>query len=100
MSASSDDALTIKQIPALVPSRPAVTTIYRWIERGIRAQDGTAIKLRSFKSAGRRMVLRTDLEEFLSRCRDADRVAERHPAGATYNRAAFEAAQALEDLGA
>lgn len=52
--------ISIKEASGLLPGRPHVSTIWRWIERGVGGH-----RLPCFKIGGHRYISRTDLESFI-----------------------------------
>jgi hypothetical protein len=62
MSISSDDYLSLKQVSALLPGRPNLSTLHRWRLRGIRG-----LRLETTLIGGRRFVAREALRDFVTR---------------------------------
>lgn len=61
--------LTLAQAAQLVPSRPSVATIFRWVS--LHGGPGKR-RLASVRVAGRRMIRRNDLETFLASMNDSE----------------------------
>lgn len=59
--------LSLSEASALIPGRPSISTVHRWISRGI---DGH--HLPSVKVGGRRMIVLSDLENFLLALNDKE----------------------------
>ena len=103
-------ALTFAQAAKLLPKgtegrRIHPTTIWRWARRGVRAADGTRIRLRITKIGGRNYVVLQELENFfrqLSRLPSKDnahRGVERAEAPMPNHSAHTRAAEVLRQLG-
>lgn len=62
------DVITPDRIPLAALARELdldVSTLYRWILRGVRGRNGARVRLQAFKLAGRTFVRRDDLESFI-----------------------------------
>lgn len=59
----SDPFLTVHEAAALLPGRPHVATIRRWLSRGARG-----IRLECVKIGGRTFVRQSALERFVEAC--------------------------------
>lgn len=55
------DYIRLNQVPSQVPGRPTISTIFRWMQRGVRG-----VRLRGTLIGGRRYVKRDDLDAFLA----------------------------------
>ena len=87
------DLIAIRDLPGLLPGRPSLPTIYRWISRGI---DG--IRLASVRVGGRRFVNKAALVAFVEAL-SADPPGKRiEPAGAARRRTARQAESVKEYL--
>ncbi len=63
MSAIMDqDLISIKQAAKLIPTRPHIATIWRWIEHGCRGH-----KLQSWLVGGQRFTSRDAIEDFFAK---------------------------------
>ncbi|MDZ4689521.1 MAG: DUF1580 domain-containing protein [Planctomycetaceae bacterium] len=60
------NAIPLNEVPAYVPGRPSVPTVWRWILSGVKGPNGERIELRSFKVAGKRFVNRDAVREFIA----------------------------------
>lgn len=60
---SCEHLLTIAQAAREAPGRPNVSTIFRWIQRGVRN-----VRLESNLVGGRRFTSREALQRFIARC--------------------------------
>ena len=58
----SDSLLTISQAAKSLPTRPNVSTVWRWIQRGVRG-----VKLDSVVVGGRRLTSKEALQSFVER---------------------------------
>ena len=56
-----EDAVSVKQARELIPGRPDISTIHRWINKGL---DG--VKLKSVKAGGKRFTTKHWLNEFFA----------------------------------
>ena len=66
LSSLDDSNHRIAELPAVIPGRPSVQSIWRWILLGILAADGKRVKLASLKIGGRRVVSRSAIDEFIA----------------------------------
>jgi hypothetical protein len=82
----------------LIPGRPSVQTVMRWILSGIQGPNGDRLKLASFKVAGRRYVTREGVAEFIA-ASNSDDETQRKPSATEIARRSAEAGRALEALG-
>ena len=83
----------VTQVSKLVPGRPHVTTIWRWVLAGAGGR-----RLRSIKVGGRRFILGQDLLDFMAaESEPAECTPTRSPAAR--RRASERAACELEKLG-
>ncbi len=57
----SESAVPIKHAPSLVPGRPHISTIWRWVLKGVRG-----VKLETFVSGGRRFTTHQAIERFIA----------------------------------
>lgn len=67
----NDDFLSPKDAAKIIPGRPHISTVWRWMNRGVRGR-----RLRSTLIGGRRYIPREAIREFLTAPSDWDRVAE------------------------
>ena len=58
---STENSLSISAAANSLPGRPNVSTVWRWISRGVRG-----VKLQTFCVGGRRYVTKESLENFLA----------------------------------
>lgn len=75
----SQEFLTLAEATRVVPGRPTIGTLWRWITRGIR---GGEVRLDSMCVGGRRFVTRQAINEFLAHCGQAAEASARaceHP---------------------
>lgn len=78
---AAEKLIPIRQLPRHIPGRPHLSTIFRWLSRGVRG-----IRLASVRVGGRRFVSPAQIENFIaavtsagaesSPSRDTARVAE------------------------
>lgn len=63
------ELLNTAQVCALIPGRKGDgihrATLHRWVKDGVKAPDGSRIKLPSFLLGGHRMYRREDVELFI-----------------------------------
>jgi hypothetical protein len=62
------DLVTPDRVPLIELAKQLdvnVSSLYRWIQRGVRARNGQRVRLVVFKLAGRTHVRREDLEAFI-----------------------------------
>lgn len=59
--------LSLSEASALIPSRPSIPTVHRWMTRGVNGH-----RLPSVKVGGKRMVFLNDLENFLLALNDRE----------------------------
>ena len=69
--AMDGEFLSPKDASKLIPGRPHISTVWRWMNRGVRGR-----RLRSTLIGGRRYIPREAIREFLTAPSDWDRVAE------------------------
>ncbi len=68
---AKSDYLSINDVAAASPGNPHVSTVWRWVTDGVRAQNGKRVFL-DFTRVGRRIyVPRTALEAFFAELRSA-----------------------------
>jgi Protein of unknown function (DUF1580) len=60
LNISSDQYVSLRQAAKLIPSRPHVSTLWRWMFRGVRGR-----KLKSTLIGGHRFLAIADIEQFL-----------------------------------
>lgn len=60
-----DELLTISQVAQRLPTRPNISTVFRWVTRGVRNR-----KLETVLIGGRRYVRASDLIAFLTGLND------------------------------
>ena len=70
LSTSAEHYLTISEASKNIPGRPSVSTIWRWINKGIGANS---IKLKSIRVGGKRYTTSEMIDEFLIELNDLDR---------------------------
>lgn len=61
ITADPADYLTLREAIRLIPGRPHIATIYRWIARGVRG-----VRLRTLAVGGVHYVTRADIADFLA----------------------------------
>lgn len=62
-----EGAIPISEASEHIPGRPHRATVHRWCMAGVRGH-----KLSTFLAGGRRMVMLTEIEDFLRRINDDD----------------------------
>lgn len=67
-------AIPLNEVPAHIPGRPSMATVWRWVLSGVRGPDGGKIKLRSYRVAGRRFVHPDAIRDFIRAWNNADDV--------------------------
>jgi len=85
-----EQLITFAQAARLVPRRRAgrpcaVSTIWRWALKGVRAADGTRIRLEYTRVGGTRMTSAEALKRFFLRLTAADRPAEQDRVNPQHN---------------
>lgn len=69
---SSSDYVTLSQAAHLAPGRPSACAPWRWARHGLKARDGTVVRLRHVR-AGRQVLTTADwLREFFEAVAAAD----------------------------
>lgn len=61
LDVTSGDFIAVNDVPAILPGRPHVASVWRWIHRG-----SHGIRLRAVKIGGRRYVSKADLNAFVA----------------------------------
>ncbi len=56
----TESLITLKEIPAMVPTRPCFATVWRWSQRGVKG-----IKLETYKIGSRVVTSEQALHRFL-----------------------------------
>lgn len=94
------EPIAINDVGGLLPGRPSIPTIWRWVTKGLLGPDSTRIKLPTVRIGGRRFVDPAALESFLAALQqDPSPAAAKTSQEADAARRAKAADAALEALG-
>ncbi|NOT02348.1 MAG: DUF1580 domain-containing protein [Phycisphaerales bacterium] len=66
------DYLSLNEAAAASPGRPHTSSVWRWCRKGVRARNGTTVKLPCVRAGGRVFILRDALQTFFAAVADAD----------------------------
>jgi hypothetical protein len=97
----AEDQITLSQaarrLPKLRRDRPvSPSTLWRWYRHGVKAQDGTIVKLRVWRVGGQMLTSEAALREFIARLSGSQNDVPREPAPPT-NRARHDVVEAKLD---
>lgn len=87
----TDNAIPIVIVCKIVPGRPNLSTVYRWMNRGV-----GGVRLETFRAGGKRFTDRAAIERFIAAC-SGEEPAARTPA--QREKAATDAEAELSELG-
>lgn len=62
----TQEFFSLSEAATLLPGRPHISTVWRWVTRGIRGQ-----KLKTIVVGSRRFVTRASIQEFIDACNAA-----------------------------
>ena len=91
-----------RRFPPYRQNKPvSLSTVYRWITRGVRLRDGTILRLEGARLGGRWLTSGPAIERFISRQTPNFDTSPAPPprTEAQRERAATRAAKALDDIG-
>ncbi len=74
-NAPACELLTLPEAARLLPTRPHASALWRWSRLGLRARDGTRVRLKHLRLGGRIYTTHADLDAFGRALADADSVA-------------------------
>jgi hypothetical protein len=60
----TETVCTLKDVPALLPTRPCFATVWRWATRGVK-RDGKTIKLETYKIGRQAVCSQESVHRFL-----------------------------------
>ncbi len=88
---SNETLISIAEVPANVPTRPHIATVWRWIQRGIRG-----VNLETALIGGRRFTSQEALQRFFERSNASTKGTHARPAQSGRSKARQAAIEAAE----
>lgn len=69
---NDEHVLTLAEAPKLLPGRPHASSLWRWCRKGIKARNGTIIRLEHRRLGGRVLTSAEALDRFGAALAEAD----------------------------
>lgn len=64
--------ITLAEAAKLAPTRPSANAVWRWCRRGIKARNGSRVRLAHVRVGGRVFTTHDNVEAFFAELADAD----------------------------